>query len=221
VTARITDRRTGATQVVTADYLVAADGGDQPGQAASRRRLRTDRHRAPTRRGARRPARHPGTPRRPAPRPFNHRPLPAATRPARHPTRRPWSDAARTASRRPNLPLDVHHFLTGTPQAAAHLLDPNGAVLVRPDGFVAWRATISPKTLPATSNTPCEPCSAIDTTRPSRRRPHPRPTTPSRKCLAASRLPAAEHRTNEPNADRNRQQPSRHIGVYMRCWPTW
>ncbi|HUZ31248.1 MAG TPA: FAD-dependent monooxygenase [Xanthobacteraceae bacterium] len=60
----------------------------------------------------------------------------------------PWCDAARTAAADLGLPLDVYRIdRQGTdvsdPEgrfADAYGLSPTGAVIVRPDGFVAWRA---------------------------------------------------------------------------------
>jgi 2-polyprenyl-6-methoxyphenol hydroxylase-like FAD-dependent oxidoreductase len=57
-----------------------------------------------------------------------------------------WGEAARAAATEFGLPLDVHHIDHGAlcdPQrrfAEAYGLSPSGAVLVRPDGFVGWRA---------------------------------------------------------------------------------
>ncbi|MDI5961730.1 FAD-dependent monooxygenase [Streptomyces sp. SL13] len=62
-----------------------------------------------------------------------------------------WQTAARAVAERLSVPLDAHRLGTGphadlTPQdgadwAAAHGTAADGAVLVRPDGFVAWRAS--------------------------------------------------------------------------------
>jgi putative polyketide hydroxylase len=57
-----------------------------------------------------------------------------------------WCAAARAAAADLGLPLDAHHLDrgdVGDPDgqlAAAYGLSPSGAVIVRPDGFVAWRA---------------------------------------------------------------------------------
>ncbi len=59
-----------------------------------------------------------------------------------------WRDAARGAAQRLGIGLDVHLVGDGTGELAdtdAHFCDaygisPDGAVLVRPDGFVAWRS---------------------------------------------------------------------------------
>ncbi|MEU3345147.1 FAD-dependent monooxygenase [Streptomyces sp. NPDC006700] len=61
-----------------------------------------------------------------------------------------WHTAARTAGARLNVPLDVHSIGDGAEYdldtggdadwSSAHGVTPEGAVLVRPDGFVAWRA---------------------------------------------------------------------------------
>jgi 2-polyprenyl-6-methoxyphenol hydroxylase-like FAD-dependent oxidoreductase len=59
-----------------------------------------------------------------------------------------WRDAARGAAERLGVGLDVHLVGDGTGEladtdgrfAAAYGISPDGAVLVRPDGFVAWRA---------------------------------------------------------------------------------
>ncbi len=62
----------------------------------------------------------------------------------------PWRDAARAAaSQFPKLALDVHVVGTDLRDtdgrfAAAYGLTDTGAVLVRPDGFVAWRAKSLP-----------------------------------------------------------------------------
>uniref|UniRef100_A0AAU2JM55 FAD-dependent monooxygenase n=1 Tax=Streptomyces sp. NBC_00049 TaxID=2903617 RepID=A0AAU2JM55_9ACTN len=62
----------------------------------------------------------------------------------------PWRDAAQAVSRRLGIGLDAYAIGTGpeadlAPRdggdwAEAHGTSPDGAVLVRPDGFVAWRA---------------------------------------------------------------------------------
>lgn len=42
------------------------------------------------------------------------------------------------------MPLDAYRFgveLAGAEGAVAHGIDPDGALLIRPDGFVAWRAS--------------------------------------------------------------------------------
>ncbi|MFI1016252.1 FAD-dependent oxidoreductase [Streptomyces sp. NPDC020965] len=61
-----------------------------------------------------------------------------------------WRDAAHKATARLSVPLDVYAIgdgpladlvpEEGTDWAAAHGTTPEGAVLVRPDGFVAWRS---------------------------------------------------------------------------------
>jgi 2-polyprenyl-6-methoxyphenol hydroxylase-like FAD-dependent oxidoreductase len=57
-----------------------------------------------------------------------------------------WCEAARSAAAELGLPLDAHHLDHGelrNPQrrfVEAFGLSPSGAVLVRPDGFVGWRA---------------------------------------------------------------------------------
>ena len=57
-----------------------------------------------------------------------------------------WCEAARSAAAELGLPLDAHHLDHGElrdPQrrfVEAFGLSPSGAVLVRPDGFVGWRA---------------------------------------------------------------------------------
>ncbi|MFJ1652825.1 FAD-dependent oxidoreductase [Streptomyces sp. NPDC088337] len=60
-----------------------------------------------------------------------------------------WHTAARTAGARLNVPLDVHSIGDGAEYdldtggdvdwSSVHGVAPEGAVLVRPDGFVAWR----------------------------------------------------------------------------------
>jgi putative polyketide hydroxylase len=47
-----------------------------------------------------------------------------------------WCDAAHAVSQQIAVPIDAYQFDLGT----AYGLMPQGAVLVRPDGFVAWRA---------------------------------------------------------------------------------
>ncbi|WP_441245101.1 FAD-dependent oxidoreductase [Kitasatospora sp. McL0602] len=67
----------------------------------------------------------------------------------------PWQAAAHRLADRDHLPLGAHRFeadLTpepGADWATAYDLRPGGAVLVRPDGFVAWRT----ETLPADPET--------------------------------------------------------------------
>jgi 2-polyprenyl-6-methoxyphenol hydroxylase-like FAD-dependent oxidoreductase len=62
------------------------------------------------------------------------------------PEARGWSESAGTAAKRLKVPLDVHVIgnsgLTDPSGqfADAYGISPTGAVLVRPDGFVAWRA---------------------------------------------------------------------------------
>lgn len=61
-----------------------------------------------------------------------------------------WSDAARVAASQVNVPLDVlmvgHDGLVdpGPGFEAAYGLSPEGAALIRPDGFVGWRASDGP-----------------------------------------------------------------------------
>src|SRR5581483_2572528 len=50
-----------------------------------------------------------------------------------------WSACARDAARDVHLGLDVHRITTRG-FADAYGIAPSGAVLVRPDGFVGWRA---------------------------------------------------------------------------------
>ena len=58
----------------------------------------------------------------------------------------PWCEAARAAARHLGMDLDIHRVgadgLTDPSQgfASAYGIAPTGVVLVRPDGFVAWRA---------------------------------------------------------------------------------
>lgn len=55
-----------------------------------------------------------------------------------------WCDAADKVAKTLDIPLDGYRCdvdLTGARVAAAHGLGPRGALLVRPDGFVAWRST--------------------------------------------------------------------------------
>ena len=55
-----------------------------------------------------------------------------------------WVAAAESVARRLGVPLHAHRFgvdLDGSEGAAAHGIGADGALLVRPDGFVAWRAT--------------------------------------------------------------------------------
>jgi 2-polyprenyl-6-methoxyphenol hydroxylase-like FAD-dependent oxidoreductase len=63
----------------------------------------------------------------------------------------PWEDAAATvAADLPGVALDVHRLgegglpVAGGSFAETYGVDEDGAVLVRPDGFVAWRATDAP-----------------------------------------------------------------------------
>ena len=61
-----------------------------------------------------------------------------------------WQQGARRAADRLAVPLDVYRIgdgaeddlapEPGTDFAALHGLGPGGALLVRPDGFVAWRS---------------------------------------------------------------------------------
>lgn len=50
----------------------------------------------------------------------------------------PWADAARRAARVLSVPVEVYHLDAGL--AAPHGLGDQGALMVRPDGYVAWRA---------------------------------------------------------------------------------
>jgi hypothetical protein len=50
-----------------------------------------------------------------------------------------WRDAARNAAERSGVPLDVH-VLGESAVADAYAIGTTGATLVRPDGFIAWRA---------------------------------------------------------------------------------
>lgn len=62
-----------------------------------------------------------------------------------------WRSGARRAADRLAVPLDAYRIgdgaeddlapEPGTDFAALHGIGPDGAVLVRPDGFVAWRST--------------------------------------------------------------------------------
>jgi putative polyketide hydroxylase len=55
-----------------------------------------------------------------------------------------WLDAADRVSKALNLPLETYRFgadPTSTEAADAHGITPHGALLVRPDGFVAWRSS--------------------------------------------------------------------------------
>jgi 2-polyprenyl-6-methoxyphenol hydroxylase-like FAD-dependent oxidoreductase len=63
------------------------------------------------------------------------------------PEAKAWCDAARTASERLGAELDAHRIGPGGDSAdpegrfgEVYRAGPNGAVLVRPDGFIAWRA---------------------------------------------------------------------------------
>jgi putative polyketide hydroxylase len=54
-----------------------------------------------------------------------------------------WVAAAERAAQRLDVPLAAYRFgidLEAAGGAAAHGIGPDGALLVRPDGFVAWRA---------------------------------------------------------------------------------
>jgi putative polyketide hydroxylase len=54
-----------------------------------------------------------------------------------------WVAAAEPVARRLGVPLHAHRFgvdLDGSEGAAAHGIGADGALLVRPDGFVAWQA---------------------------------------------------------------------------------
>src|SRR5206468_2783241 len=59
-----------------------------------------------------------------------------------------WVSAAERVARRLGVPLDTYRFgveLTGVEGAVAHGIGTDGALLVRPDGFVAWRAEVAAK----------------------------------------------------------------------------
>jgi putative polyketide hydroxylase len=54
-----------------------------------------------------------------------------------------WISAAERVARRLGVPLDAYRFgveLEGAEGTAKHGIGTEGALLVRPDGFVAWRA---------------------------------------------------------------------------------
>ncbi len=53
-----------------------------------------------------------------------------------------WCESAEIAARELGLPLDVHRMEAGA-FTDAYGITPSGAALVRPDGFVAWRAKSS------------------------------------------------------------------------------
>jgi len=58
-----------------------------------------------------------------------------------------WLAAVSAAARQLAVPIDAYRFgieLRSAEGAAAHGLGPEGALLVRPDGFVAWRAETLP-----------------------------------------------------------------------------
>jgi hypothetical protein len=58
----------------------------------------------------------------------------------------PWASAAERVVQRLGVPLDAYRFgveLAGAEGAAAHGIGANGALLVRPDGFVAWRTEVA------------------------------------------------------------------------------
>ena len=53
-----------------------------------------------------------------------------------------WTMAARRVSSELGVPLEAYRFeldLSGGDGANAHGIESDGALLVRPDGFVAWR----------------------------------------------------------------------------------
>jgi hypothetical protein len=58
------------------------------------------------------------------------------------PNAQAWCESAEIAARELGLPLDVHRMEAGA-FADAYGITSSGAVLVRPDGFVAWRAKSS------------------------------------------------------------------------------
>jgi hypothetical protein len=58
-----------------------------------------------------------------------------------------WEDASRAVAERLGVPVDVHRIGNGGDTqdqdgrfAKAYDIEPDGAVLIRPDGFVAWRS---------------------------------------------------------------------------------
>jgi 2-polyprenyl-6-methoxyphenol hydroxylase-like FAD-dependent oxidoreductase len=51
-----------------------------------------------------------------------------------------WADAAVDVGRRTGLPLQAHMVTSAAGFGEAYGVDDNGAVLVRPDGFVSWRS---------------------------------------------------------------------------------
>jgi putative polyketide hydroxylase len=53
-----------------------------------------------------------------------------------------WTGAAQHLARRLGVPLDAHRLAAGA--AATHGLKTDGVLLVRPDGFVAWRSAEGP-----------------------------------------------------------------------------
>ncbi len=53
-----------------------------------------------------------------------------------------WLEAAERAAAATGARVDVHQL--GEEVAAAYGLEPSGASLIRPDGFVAWRAASAP-----------------------------------------------------------------------------
>ena len=53
-----------------------------------------------------------------------------------------WVSAAQRVARRLDVPLDAYRFgVELASDEGAHGIDPDGALLVRPDGFVGWRAS--------------------------------------------------------------------------------
>jgi hypothetical protein len=69
-----------------------------------------------------------------------------------------WCEAARQAADSQHIPVEVHRLggdgLTdaGDETATAYGLSPDGAVIVRPDGFVGWRAQSAPGDLQSYAN---------------------------------------------------------------------
>lgn len=82
-----------------------------------------------------------------------------------------WVAAAERARRRLDVPLAAYRFgveLLGADGPAAHGPGPGGALLVRPDGFVAWRV----QTMPAQSERVLEDALTTVLARPPARRDH-------------------------------------------------
>jgi putative polyketide hydroxylase len=71
----------------------------------------------------------------------------------------PWLAAAGRVAGRLGMPLDAYRLgveLEGGDAARAHSLGPHGALLVRPDGFVAWRSDPALATVPVDAETALE-----------------------------------------------------------------